>query len=253
MKVSLLLVLAGVGMTGHSSQIPGQEPITGPAERGASPGFNQISVEAPVHVNLILGASGPVEISGPADEARRVVLSTENARLHVALSGSQPLAKPLTVTIHAPFIEAITASSGSLWKVKGLNASRFRIAAMMGSNVEVEGKSRDLTVGAYDSSHVTFGRVIGGSLNLTLYRDAKAKIVGEAGAVQVTSSFASNADLSRLAAAYMDLNLNNASVLKARVSGNVVGEAKKASTAVFAGNPTLSIRTRGGASITTSP
>ncbi len=108
------------------------------------PAFHAISVETTADVDVTIGSTTKVEVSGPNDWIGKLETTVEHGSLRIrAPKGKTPTFK---VTITMPALDAIAVSGLSNVHVAGLSAKNLAVAVDGAATLDVSGSAHSLAL-----------------------------------------------------------------------------------------------------------
>lgn len=129
---TLLACTNGSGVQGEEARTPGD--------------FDAIEVGGPFQVEVTVGPSTTVEISGDDNVVPKVSSEVSGSTLHIELPGRVATKLPLKVMITTPTLVELDAGGASTVTVSGLQGESFEVELSGASEATLRGQTTDLEV-----------------------------------------------------------------------------------------------------------
>ena len=192
--IALVLPLALAGC------IQGQGPVTTEA-RDARP-FTRLEVGAGIQVDLTIGPAGPLRVSAQANVLRAVETSVSGDTLRIAANQDFTTTEPVTVTVTAPVLDAVSLTGGAQARIEGVSAATFGLGVNGGAHATVLGSVGSIVLDADGGSTVDLRGLIVGTADVRLAGGATATVSATS---QVHGSASGGAHLLVLGGAALDV------------------------------------------------
>ncbi|MEM7159456.1 MAG: head GIN domain-containing protein [Myxococcota bacterium] len=140
LALSVAACTSGSGVRGDESRSPGD--------------FDSIDVGGPFRVEVVVGESTAVSVSGDDNVVPKVRTEVDGSRLHVDLPGRVMTDLPLTVTIATPTLVELDAGGASTVTISGVQAENFEVDLSGASQATIRGQSEALEVDVSGASQL---------------------------------------------------------------------------------------------------